>query len=208
MWYAVVIIFLTAYLLGNLNGSVCISALVAHDDVRKHGSGNAGMTNFLRSYGGKSTFLVILVDVGKTALACLAGGLMLEPEGLGIEGMMLGAIGVSLGHDFPMLLGFRGGKGILCGATMAFVLDWRIGLIAAAAFFLLYLTTNYVSLSSIASAAAVGILFPLFWHDHLFVAVGGTLLAVLAIFMHRENIRRLLKGTESKVTLGKKEKGA
>ena len=109
MWYPILIAFLVSYLLGNLNGSVCISALKAKEDVRSHGSGNAGLTNFVRNYGTAGSLLVILIDGGKTALACLLGGLLLQPYGLQKEGQMLGAVAVTLGHNFPATLGFRGG---------------------------------------------------------------------------------------------------
>ena len=201
MVYAIIIGALTAYLLGNLNGSVCISALVAGDDVRKHGSGNAGLTNFFRSYGGASTFLVMLVDIAKTALACLSCGLILEPFGYGYEGMMLGAVAVSIGHDFPALLGFKGGKGILCGFTSALVLDWRIGLAILAVFVIAFAITRYVSLGSILGAIVFALGFGLLHYDNLLVMIGGIFLGLLAIYMHRSNIIRLCKGTESKVHL-------
>ena len=201
MVYSIIIGALTAYLLGNLNGSVCISALVAGDDVRKHGSGNAGLTNFFRSYGGGSTFLVMLVDIVKTALASLACGLILEPHGYGREGLVLGAVAVSLGHDFPALLGFKGGKGILCGFTAALVLDWRIALAILAVFVIAFAITRYVSLGSVLGAAVFAIGFAVLHHDNLYVMTGGIFLGLLAIFMHRGNIVRLCKGTESKVHL-------
>ena len=201
MVYAIIIGALTAYLLGNLNGSVCISALVAGDDVRKHGSGNAGLTNFFRSYGGASTFLVMLVDIAKTALACLSCGLILESFGYGYEGMMLGAVAVSIGHDFPALLGFKGGKGILCGFTSALVLDWRIGLAILAVFVIAFAITRYVSLGSILGAIVFALGFGLLHYDNLLVMIGGIFLGLLAIYMHRSNIIRLCKGTESKVHL-------
>lgn len=201
MVYAIIIGALTAYLLGNLNGSVCISALVAGDDVRKHGSGNAGLTNFFRSYGGASTFLVMLVDIAKTALACLSCGLVMESFGYGYEGMMLGAVAVSLGHDFPALLGFKGGKGILCGFTAALVLDWRIALAILAVFVIAFAITRYVSLGSVLGATVYAVGFGLLHYDNLFVMIGGIFLGLLAIWMHRSNIARLCKGTESKVHL-------
>ncbi|MBO5322967.1 MAG: glycerol-3-phosphate acyltransferase [Oscillospiraceae bacterium] len=201
MVYAIIIGALTAYLLGNLNGSVCISALVAGDDVRKHGSGNAGLTNFFRSYGGASTFLVMLVDIAKTALACLSCGLIMESFGYGYEGMMLGAVAVSLGHDFPALLGFKGGKGILCGFTAALVLDWRIALAILAVFVIAFAITRYVSLGSVLGATVYAVGFGLLHYDNLFVMIGGIFLGLLAIWMHRSNIARLCKGTESKVHL-------
>ena len=108
MWYPILIGALCAYFLGNLNGAVNISHLMVHEDVRAHGSGNAGLTNFARNYGGWGTALVLVVDGGKAVLACLLGGLLLAPYGLELEGRMLGAVAVSLGHDFPALLGFKG----------------------------------------------------------------------------------------------------
>ena len=201
MWHSIVIGALTAYLLGNLNGSVCISALVADDDVRKHGSGNAGLTNFFRSYGGWSTLLVMAVDVVKTAAACLICGLVLEPWGYYREGLMLGAVAVSLGHDFPILLGFRGGKGILCGLTVAAVLDWRIALVLIIVFAAAFGITRYVSLGSVLGAAAFAVGFATLHHDNVWILTGGVGLGLLAIWMHRSNILRLIRGTESKVHL-------
>ena len=201
MWFAVIISVLTAYLLGNLNGSVCISALVAHDDVRKHGSGNAGLTNFFRSYGGWSTLLVILVDMGKTAAACYSAGLILQPYGLYEEGLMIGALAVSMAHDFPPLLGFRGGKGILCGFTVALVIDWRIALMILGIFVVAFAITRYVSLGSVLGAAMFAVGFALLHHDNLFIMIGGIFLGLLALWMHRGNIHRLLTGKESKVHL-------
>ena len=201
MWYPILIGALTAYLLGNLNGSVCISTLVNKEDVRTHGSGNAGLTNFFRSYGSWSTLLVLAVDMTKTAIASLAAGLMLAPYGYYREGMMLGAVAVSLGHDFPALLGFKGGKGIVCGFTAAIVLDWRIALAILAVFVIAFAITRYVSLGSVLGAVTFGAGFAVLHHDNLYIMVGGLVLAALAIFMHRSNIARLIKGTESKVHL-------
>lgn len=208
MWYPIVVTVLVSYLLGNLNGAVCISTLMAHDDVRGHGSGNAGLTNFARSYGGWNTVLVAVIDAGKTVLACLLGGLLLKPYGYEAEGMALSAVCVSLGHDFPALLGFKGGKGIMCGISAAFVLDWRVALIVLASFLVAYLVSGYVSLGSIAGAVAYIIGFAAFRHQEPLVMMGGILLGILAIYMHRANIGRLIKGTESKMPLfgkGKKK---
>lgn len=206
MWYLVLITVVAAYFLGNINGAVCISTWLEHDDVRNHGSGNAGLTNFLRNYGGWSTLLVILIDMGKTAVACLLGGALLDNSGFGKEGMMLAAVASSLGHDFPALFGFKGGKGILSGFTAALIIDWRIGLIILAVFVICVVLSKYVSLASVMAAATFGICFVLFYPDKPWVAVGGVLMAVLAIFMHRANIARLCKGTENKFSIHKKEK--
>ena len=206
MGYSVVIAALASYLLGNLNGAVSMSILLAHDDVRSHGSGNAGFTNFVRNFGIGKGVLVMLIDVGKAVLACLLGGQLLAPYGYRLEGMMLGAVAVSLGHDFPATLGFKGGKGILCGAAVAFTVDWRVGLIVAALFFGLYFLTGYVSLGSLVASVAFGVGFAAFNLGNVWVMAAGIFMALLAIFMHRENIKRLLTGTERKSNLFGKAK--
>ncbi|MBO5954242.1 MAG: glycerol-3-phosphate acyltransferase [Oscillospiraceae bacterium] len=201
MWFAMFIVAMTGYFLGNLNGAVSISTSLENDDVRKHGSGNAGLTNFFRSYGSWRTLLVLLVDAGKTVLSCLAGKLILQPFGYGQEGAMLGAVAVSLGHDFPALLGFRGGKGIVCGFAVALVIDWRIALMILAVFVTVFAITRYVSLGSVLGALIFGVGFCVFYAGQPWVMAGGIFLAVLAVFMHRSNIARLMKGTEKKVHL-------
>ena len=203
MWLNVLICILCAYLLGNLNGSVCISALM-HDDVRSHGSGNAGLTNFIRNYGAGRALLVILIDAGKAVVACLTGGLLLAPFGLWQEGVMLSGTAVLLGHDFPALLGFRGGKGILSGLFVALVADWRIALILIVIFAVIYFTTRYVSLGSVLGAAAFSVSFPLLHSDSPLVAILGVFMGLLVIFMHRSNIVRLIQGNERKTDLFKK----
>ena len=201
MWYSILITVLTGYLLGNLNGSVCISQIVAHEDVRSHGSGNAGLTNFFRTYGSWSTLLVLLVDGGKSVLACLVGGLLLQPFGYGAEGSMLGALAVSLGHDFPALLGFKGGKGIVCGFLIAVVNDWRIALLILGVFVITFAITRYVSLGSLLASVTFAIGFSVWHYDNLAVMLSGIVIAALAVFMHRGNLKRLLNGTEKKVHL-------
>ena len=205
MWLAILITVLAGYLLGNLNGSVCISALVAHDDVRSHGSGNAGLTNFIRNYGVSSALFVILIDAGKATIACLVGGLILAPHGYWLEGLTLGGLSVMLGHDFPALLGFKGGKGILSGLFIALAVDWRVALIILAVFAAVYFTTRYVSLGSVLAGTAFGISFVVFHNDNPYVMVCGLVMAALTIFMHRSNIVRLIKGEERKTDLFKKD---
>lgn len=201
MWYPILVTMLVGYLLGNLNGSVCISYLTQDEDVRSHGSGNAGLTNFFRSYGGKATFLVAVADGGKTVVACLAGGLMLAPFGMEQFGRVLGGVAVTLGHDFPVLLGFRGGKGILCGIFALLVIDWRIALVVFGLFAVAYAATGYVSLGSIVGAVTYIVGFAVVYPHDVPVMAGGVFLGVLAIIMHRKNIVRLLRGEESKVYL-------
>ena len=174
--------------------------------MRKHGSGNAGLTNFVRNYGWGYAVLVVIIDVSKAVLACLLGKLMLEPYGYSMEGTMVGAVAVSLGHDFPAFLGFRGGKGILCGISVAFALDWRCALIIMGIFAVCFFTTGYVSLSSVMGALAFAISFGLFYWNNPFVAIGGIFIGLLAVGMHHANIGRLFRGTERKVRLFGKKK--
>jgi len=200
MWLAIVVGVLTSYLLGNLNGAVCISAL-HHDDVRSHGSGNAGLTNFIRNYGRSQALLVVLIDAGKTVLACLTMGLLLKPYGYYLEGRTLGGLMVMVGHAFPALLGFRGGKGILSGLFIAISVDWRIAVIALSVFLILYFATRYVSLGSVLGATTLSLGFVLFHYDNLFVMICGIIMGSLAVFLHRANIVRLIKGQERRTHL-------
>lgn len=207
MWFPIVVTVLIGYLLGNLNGAVCMSNLVAHEDVRSQGSGNAGLTNFIRNYGAASSISVILIDGGKAALACLAGGLMMRPYGMWLEGMAIGGLAVMVGHDFPALLGFKGGKGILSGCIIAFTIDWRIGLLILGVFLLAYLLTQYVSLGSVLASAAFAVGFVVFHYDNPVVMICGALMGALAVYMHRGNIVRLVQGKERKTNLfGKGER--
>ena len=205
MGTAIVLTALFSYLLGNLNGAILLSRLVEKDDVRRHGSGNAGFTNFFRNYGKATSLLVILIDGVKTALSCLLGGWLLGTYGLGTEGMLLGGLCATLGHDFPAFLGFRGGKGIVCGFVAALVTDWRIGLILLALFALIYFSTKYVSLASLLCAVGFLVLFPLFYPGKGLVIGLAAAMALLAIFLHRENLKRLLKGQERKTDFFRKK---
>lgn len=200
MWLAVLMTVLAGYLLGNLNGAVCMSVLLGNDDIRNHGSGNAGLTNFLRRYGPSSGILVVLIDVVKTLVACYVGKLLLQPYGHEIEGLMVGALAVSLGHDYPALLGFHGGKGVLCGFAVTLAADWRCALLVIVVFALTLWITRYVSLSSILGTLAFVIAFPIMHWDTPFAAAIGVFIGLFIVFMHRSNLTRLFKGEEKKAT--------
>ena len=184
MLFPAIITALACYLLGNLNGAVLVSFMM-HDDVRTHGSGNAGLTNFIRNYGASRSAMVIAIDVIKAVEACFMAGLIFEAHDMVLEGRTLGGIFVMLGHDFPALLGFKGGKGILSGWFIAWVIDWRIGLLIAIVFFTAYLLTQYVSLGSILAAATFGVGFVIFHHDNVFVMLGGIFMGLLTVFMQK-----------------------
>ena len=209
MVISIVIAAVIAYLLGNLNGAVVVSRIVAHEDVRTRGSGNAGLTNFTRNYGAHTSVFVILIDVGKAVAACLIGGLLLKHFGHYADGVALGGLFVILGHDFPALLGFKGGKGILSGVTVALMMDWRIGLFVFGIFLVAYAITKYVSLGSILSAGAFGPIYAVVhWGEGWLPIAVGFALSALIVWMHRGNIVRLMKGEERKTNLlgkGKKQ---
>lgn len=206
MWYLVFLAAVASYLLGNLNGAVIASSVIAHDDVRSHGSGNAGLTNFIRNYGAKSAVLVILIDVGKGVLACFASGMLLAAYGYYEYGVALGALFVVLGHDFPAFLNFKGGKGILTGVTVAVMMDWRIGLFVFGIFLVAYFLTHYVSLGSVLSSGSFGFIYAYFHWGNWFPIFVGLTLSFLLVWMHRANIERLLKGQERKTNLFQKGK--
>lgn len=198
----VLITAVVAYFLGNFNGAIIVSKLIANEDVRTKGSGNAGLTNFTRNYGARASIFVILIDVGKAAAACLLGGLLLKGYGHYADGVALGGLFVILGHDFPVLLGFRGGKGILSGVTVALMMDWRIGLFVFGVFLVAYGLTKYVSLGSILSSGAFGPIYAFFhWGEAVFPICVGFGLSALIVWMHRTNIVRLVKGQERKTNL-------
>ena len=207
MIFRILLTAIVCYFLGNHNGAICVSMMLG-DDVRTHGSGNAGLTNFIRSYGPGRAALVVLIDVGKAVLACILGGVLLQPLGCELLGRVLAGLFVMLGHDFPALQGFRGGKGILSGWTIAWMVDWRIALLIGMVFFCAYFITKYVSLGSVLAALTFGVGFVIFHHDDLWVCCAGVLMGALALFMHRSNIMRLIKGQERKTDLfakGKKQ---
>lgn len=208
---------LAGYLLGCVNGAILISKLFYRDDVRKHGSGNAGLTNFYRTYGGRYALLVIATDMLKAALAVGLGALVFGNT----VGKYYMAFFCVLGHMFPAPYKFKGGKGILCSGTLLLCLDWRIALVGWGAFLLMWLTTKYVSLGSVCAAISFPIMTwvvfrvpaELAGHDEfMWMFVLSLLIAGLVLWAHRENIKRLLTGTESKFQWHKgdprKKKGA
>ena len=206
MWVRLLLTVVIGYFLGNLNGAFIMYNLLTHEDIRKSGSGNAGLTNFMRQFGPGKGIWVLLIDIGKAVAACLIGKALFAPLGMPMEGLMFGALAVSLGHDFPALLGFHGGKGIVCGFSVALCADWRCALIILAVFAICLYFTRYVSLSSILGAAAFCVGFAVLHWQQPVVAVIGVLIGLLAIFMHRSNIKRLLAGTEKKATFSKFKK--
>ena len=192
-----------SYLLGCFNGAVIVSKYILRDDVRNHGSGNAGLTNFYRTFGGPLTAVVILTDVLKAVIAVLLGSWLLgfiDP----LFGKYWAGLFCLLGHMVPCMFHFKGGKGILSGGTIAIMIDWRIALVVWGGFLILTALTRYVSLGSLWAGASFPFISWYCYTDPLIVvlafACGG-----LVVWQHRANIKRLLNGTENKFSLHHKK---
>ncbi|MCI9671497.1 MAG: glycerol-3-phosphate acyltransferase [Lawsonibacter sp.] len=212
--YSAVITAVVAYLCGCFNGAVIVSKYILRDDVRTHGSGNAGLTNFFRTFGGPLTLVVILTDVLKAVVAIIAGvwltgQLMRISSGeMDLVARILAKYWAGLfcllGHMFPCMFHFKGGKGILSGGTIAIMIDWRIALVVWGGFLVLAVVTKYVSLGSCWAGASFPFATWFVYHDTvllvLAVVIGG-----LILYMHRGNIHRLLTGTENKFSLHHKK---
>lgn len=202
---AAVGIAVLAYFLGCFNGAVVVSRYILRDDVRNHGSGNAGLTNFYRTFGGPLTLVVILSDAVKAVVAVLfamwiAGSI--SPELITLSKYWAGLFCL-LGHMFPVTFQFRGGKGILSGGTIALMMDWRVALVVWGGFLILAIATRYVSLGS----CWAGLSFPFvtwFVYQDELIAVLAVIIGGLILFKHRGNMVRIAKGTESKFALHKK----
>lgn len=205
-----------AYFCGCFNGAVIVSKYILRDDVRNHGSGNAGLTNFHRTFGGPLTFAVILCDVLKAVAALLiARWLMFVGFTIFISADVTAAywdtfakywaaLFCLLGHMFPCMFHFKGGKGILSGGTIALMVDWRIALVVWGGFLLLVLLTRYVSLGSVWAGAS----FPFIsWYCYPQppIVVLAFLCGGLVVWQHRANIRRLLAGNENRLSFHKKK---
>jgi glycerol-3-phosphate acyltransferase PlsY len=197
-----------AYFLGCFNGAVIVSKYILKNDIRNHGSGNAGLTNFYRVFGGKLTFVVILTDVLKAVVAVLIGsavfGYFLSAPLAPVWGKYVAGTFCLLGHMFPMMFGFKGGKGILSGGTVAIMVDWRVALVVWGGFLLLAIITKWVSLGSVWAGANFPIATWFVFHDVL-VFLCAAVCGVLIVWKHRANLGRILKGEESKFSFRRKK---
>lgn len=207
----------SAYFLGCFNGAVIISKYILRDDVRTHGSGNGGLTNFYRIFGGPLTFLVILCDVLKAVFALLLAGFITAHLLVNEAPVLLlvkywAGLFCMLGHMFPCMFHFKGGKGVLSGGTIAILVDWRVALIVWSGFFILAVLTRYVSLGSVCAGTAFPFATWFVFHGITYFdayAPAYTVLAAicggLLVWGHRSNIQRLMSGTESKFSFRRKK---
>lgn len=189
------------YLLGSINPAILISRTIYRDDIRTHGSGNAGTTNMLRTFGAKAAVATMLLDFFKAILATLIGGWILGELGQAIGGFFVG-----FGHMFPIYYRFRGGKGVACFAMVALVINPWVFLGILGTFVVVLIGTRFVSLASVMAA----LLFPLFMNAFASDQSGCVAMAVLAtcfvVFMHRANLARIWSNEESKIDFSKFKK--
>ena len=196
-----------AYLLGSLNTSILVSKILGKD-VRSEGSGNAGATNTLRVFGKGAAIIVVFGDALKGVLAVLfarvltgiftaAGEIMTPAYAAGLC--------VVLGHNFPLYFGFKGGKGIMTSAAVIFMLDWQIGVIVLICALVIMAASRYVSLGSCVACLVFPAAVIMFHSDDAYFVALSVVMGVLALFMHRTNIVRLARGTESKLSFKKQK---
>ena len=211
---AMVFCIVVPYLLGSVNFAVVFSRALHHDDVREHGSGNAGSTNMLRTYGVKAAVFTLLCDILKGAISALLG-LLILPYYTGFA--YIAALCCMLGHAFPIYYGFKGGKCVATFAGALLVLNPLVWILLLLTFVLVVYISRYVSLGSVICAAA----FPLLSNIMPFITIttengavaavppagiiAALLMGVLIIVLHRQNIVRLWQGKESKISFKKKK---
>lgn len=208
------------YLLGSFNFGLIISQRKYHDDIRTHGSGNAGTTNMLRTYGKGAAVLTLLGDMMKALVAVSLGYLVLNLNYLGVDpiseesvwihdsaGAAIAGLFVMLGHMFPIFYKFKGGKGVATSGMVILMISRPTFLILIVLFAIIVLGTRYVSLGSVMCMALYPLVLSAFSRGQNGTAcLTAVIMAALVIYMHRANIKRLWEGKESKISLGKGKK--
>ncbi len=194
---------LIGYIIGSLNFAVIISKLFFKDDVRAHGSGNAGATNMLRTYGTAAGIATFVCDALKGAVSVLLSMLL-----MGEGGAYVGGLFCILGHIFPVFYKFRGGKGVVVAAVTILTLEPLVFLCLLILFVVIVAWSKYISLGSVICAFFFPLLENAFSQSNGAVSFISTvisvLIAVIVIVMHKSNIKRLLSRTESKISFTKK----
>lgn len=199
-----IIVIAAGYLLGSIPSAVWFGKWLHGIDVRQHGSGNAGATNVFRVLGRRTGFIVLFADILKGSLASLTA-LWLpafgasEPQTL-LNAQLAGGAAAVLGHLYPVFAGFKGGKGVATMLGIMLAIQWQASLVSLGVFLLVWLVFHYISLASMSG----GLVFPLAYFllsgkQSLLMSVIAFAVPALLIYTHRGNIRKLLKGTESKM---------
>lgn len=183
------------YLLGSIPFGLILTRLAGLGDIRRVGSGNIGATNVLRTGNKKLAGLTLAFDVLKGAAAVLVGAAW------GPEAALAGAVGAVIGHMFPVWLGFRGGKGVATALGVLLALAWPVALVGGALWLVIAVLLRYSSLAALLAAVGAAAVAPVLVDPARAGVIAG--IALLIILRHHQNIRRLLAGTESRISLGK-----
>lgn len=207
MVLSLIISSILGYFIGSINTSIVFSKL-KKNDIRQHGSGNAGATNTLRVMGKGAAALVLLGDGLKAVISILLAWWVARLFGQDAAGVAyckyLAALFTVLGHNFPIFFGFRGGKGIITSVAVMYMLDWRVATIALLLGVLVIVLTRYVSLGSMTGCVMYPVFVFVFYRGDMLLhekmhLVLALILGALGIWRHRSNIKKLTKGTESKI---------
>lgn len=198
----VLISIVAGYLLGSINLSIILSSKYYKDDIRRHGSGNAGMTNVMRTYGKKMAVITFAGDFLKAVIASLIGRLL-----LGYYGAMIAGFFCFVGHIFPCYYRFKGGKGVVTACAMIIMTDPIVALILFVLFVIIVALTKYISAGSVICL----LVYPVLLHNiysgftglPVLIAFG---MGLLCAFAHRENLKRIFKGEENRFTFKVKDK--
>lgn len=220
IWLIFAASLLCSYLIGSINMAVIISKFIAHDDIREHGSGNAGMTNMMRVMGFVPGFLTFLFDAAKGAGVCLLAKYLVFPYIFEVTssnflipeyGAYYCAILCIIGHAFPVFFGFRGGKGVATTLGIMLACQWQTGVLGLLVFIIVFLLSGIISLSSIIAGISLPVfnfIFAqsLYANSKLVEALLVAIITIIVIVMHRANIARLIKGEEKRLKI-RKSKG-
>lgn len=195
---SMILICAAGYLLGSINTAIILSKKVYGKDIRECGSGNAGMTNVLRTFGKKAAVITVLGDVGKTGLSCLIGALV-----WGQTGAFLAGFASIIGHMWPVWFKFKGGKGVLSFASVLLFCAPKVFLICFTLFFIIVAFSKYISLGSVSCALIMPIILSRFTGAQTLILIPAIIIALIIVWRHRSNIKRLREGKENKIHLGK-----
>lgn len=203
MLMKIILSIAAGYLLGSLNAALIVSKVFYKKDIRQYGSGNAGLTNVLRTFGKGAAAAVLVLDVLKGILACVIGQLLTgNIENVGWAGMYLGGFAAVIGHNWPVFFGFKGGKGVLTSFAVILYISPLPALICLGVFITVVALTRYVSLGSIIAALCWPIA-SIFFDLPALMLVIAVIMVVMIIIRHKDNITRLFQGTEKKISLKK-----
>lgn len=201
---SLVLYTLVPYMLGSINTAVIVSKVMYNDDIRNYGSGNAGFTNVMRTFGMKAAVITFVGDILKTIVSVMIGWCF-----FGYLSAYIAGFACFIGHILPCFYQFRGGKGVLCAASMVFMLDWRLFLILVGLFILAVAITKYISFGSMLSAMVYPLVLNRMNGTGLrmieFIAMA---VAVIIVIKHKENLKRIFNGTESKFSFKRSKRKA